>query len=600
MKLMKKISFQVIIVLLLLLIVICGAVIVSTINYRNEKDRMKKTMEEKINSAYLILLSVIENEKEAFEESLTVLTHVDEFIEIFYKKDRESLLKASKPLFDQIKQKFGITHFYFIEPSGSVFLRVHKPEQHSDIINRVTYKEARETGNMAVGIEMGRNFFSLRAITPIQHNGNFIGYLELGKETDHFFPKVKNLTQADLSLFLSDEFIRKKGVEIKGETVKNFKLLESTDRKTSPDIASEIDLNAGLSSSLYFEIETTKGHFIVSLSPFRDAAEEVVGVLMIHYDFTEFISQSVSSLWKNIGIICGIFLSIFLFFASALKIILKERITKPIIAIINGLLIASEQAASSSEQISASGQAVAYETSEQAKSLEKIFLSGEKMTSVTRHNADNASQADVLMNNMLKLAEYTHHSMDRLNMSMDDISKASSDTAKIIKTIDEIAFQTNLLALNASIEAARVGEVGAGFSVVAGEVRNLAMRVADAAENTSGMIDGTLQKIRIGSEIVRKANESFDEVSDSAKRVRELIGEIASDSRQQADDIKEITENLAGIEAGVQTTAANAEESASASAQMEEQSLQVMEYVEKLAEIIGIRQKTKRVEQGEQ
>jgi methyl-accepting chemotaxis protein len=436
-------------------------------------------------------------------------------------------------------------------------------------------------------------------ITPIQYNGSLLGYLELGKETDHLFPKVRNLTQADLSLFLSDEFIRKKAVEIKGETVQNFKLLESTASKTASDIASQIDLNSGLNSSPYFEIETTEGHFIVGLSPFRDAADDVAGVLMIHYDFTDFIAQSVNSLWKNIGIICGIFLSVFLVFALALKIILKERITKPIISVINGLLIASEQAASMSEQISASGQTVAYETSEQAKGLEKIFLSGEKMASVTRHHADNASQADSLMNTMIGSVEQADLSMNELSISMNEISKASKDTAKIIRTIDEIAFQTNLLALNAAIEAARAGEIGAGFSVVAGEVRNLAMRVTDAAKSTSGMIEDTLQKIGIGSDIVRQTKESFDEVSDSAQQVRELIREIASDSRQQADGIKEITETLAEMESGVQTTAANAEESASASAQMEDQSLQVMKYVENLAAIIGIRQKTTRVEKGE-
>jgi len=173
-----------------------------------------------------------------------------------------------------------------------------------------------------------------------------------------------------------------------------------------------------------------------------------------------------------------------------------------------------------------------------------------------------------------------------VNVSMEEISKASYDTAQIVKTIDEIAFQTNMLALNAAIEAARAGESGAGFSVVAGEVRHLAMRVLNAAKHTAEMIDGTMQKISMGSETAQRANTSFEQVGDSIRKVRELIKEIASASQNQADEIENVHKNLAGIEADVRTTASNAEEFAEVSVQMNERAAQVMEHVENLAMII--------------
>jgi len=145
------------------------------------------------------------------------------------------------------------------------------------------------------------------------------------------------------------------------------------------------------------------------------------------------------------------------------------------------------------------------------------------MSSMTRQNADHAHQADTLMNQANQVVDKANESMKQLTTAMADISKAGEETSKIIKTIDEIAFQTNLLALNAAVEAARAGEAGVGFAVVADEVRNLAMRAADAAKNTSDLIEQTVKKINNGNDIVNDTGEAFGEVADSAVRVGELV-----------------------------------------------------------------------------
>jgi methyl-accepting chemotaxis protein len=170
---------------------------------------------------------------------------------------------------------------------------------------------------------------------------------------------------------------------------------------------------------------------------------------------------------------------------------------------------------------------------------------------------------------------------------MKEITTASEETSKIIKTIDEIAFQTNLLALNAAVEAARAGEAGAGFAVVAEEVRNLAMRAADAAKNTSGLIEGTVKKIKDGSDLVLKANEAFSEVSISTSKVGELVGEIAAASQEQAQGIDQINKAVTEMDKVTQQTAANAEESASASEEMNAQAEQMKQISVTLVNIIG-------------
>ncbi|MCP4646444.1 MAG: methyl-accepting chemotaxis protein, partial [bacterium] len=147
-----------------------------------------------------------------------------------------------------------------------------------------------------------------------------------------------------------------------------------------------------------------------------------------------------------------------------------------------------------------------------------------------------------------------------LTKSMEEISKASEETSKIVKTIDEIAFQTNLLALNAAVEAARAGEAGAGFAVVADEVRNLAMRAAAAAKDTSALIEGTVKKVGDGATLVEKTNEAFKEVTDSSAKVGALVAEISSASKEQADGISQVTTAVSEMDTVVQQNAAGSEE----------------------------------------
>jgi methyl-accepting chemotaxis protein len=194
------------------------------------------------------------------------------------------------------------------------------------------------------------------------------------------------------------------------------------------------------------------------------------------------------------------------------------------------------------------------------------------------------------------VVDEANQAMKELTQSMQEITLASEETGKIIKTIDEIAFQTNLLALNAAVEAARAGEAGAGFAVVADEVRNLAMRAAEAAKNTSSLIESTVKKIKNGSGIVEKTNQAFQRVAQGSKKATELVGEIAAASNEQAQGIGQINKAISEMDRVVQQNSASAEESASAAEELNAQAEQMKGYVEELVTLIGGTSQEQRVQ----
>jgi methyl-accepting chemotaxis protein len=247
---------------------------------------------------------------------------------------------------------------------------------------------------------------------------------------------------------------------------------------------------------------------------------------------------------------------------------MSRSIARPVNRFVQDLYEGADQVAGASQQVSAASQTLAEGASEQAAAIEETSSSMEEMSSMTRQNADNARQANTLMSETSRVVDEANQAMGELNRSMKDISKASEETAKIIKTIDEIAFQTNLLALNAAVEAARAGEAGAGFAVVADEVRNLAMRAAEAAKNTAVLIEESVKKIKSGTGIVDRTNQAFGKVNSEAKKIEHLVGEIAAASQEQAQGIEQTNKAISEMNKIVQSNAASAEESASASEEM--------------------------------
>jgi methyl-accepting chemotaxis protein len=247
----------------------------------------------------------------------------------------------------------------------------------------------------------------------------------------------------------------------------------------------------------------------------------------------------------------------------------------------------AEQIASVSSQVSSASQSLAEGSSAQASSLEETSSSLEELSAMTRQNAESTLNANDLMADTQITTRTANDSMDKLEDGMAEISKASDEMSKIIKTIDEIAFQTNLLALNAAVEAARAGEAGAGFAVVADEVRRLAMRSAQAAKDTTSLIENTNHKISAGAQLMRKTNDDFDVVEESIHKVSNIIKEISVASREQTEGIAQVNTAVTQIDSVTQQNAATAEESASSAKEMYAQAEEMKSAAQQLKRLVG-------------
>ena len=266
--------------------------------------------------------------------------------------------------------------------------------------------------------------------------------------------------------------------------------------------------------------------------------------------------------------------------------IITSSIVKVLTGTASALSEGSDQVASASGQISSASQSLAEGASEQAASLEETSASLEEIASMTKRNAENALSAKDLSSETRHAAETGSTNMQEMNHAMADIQSASSNIAKIIKTIDEIAFQTNILALNAAVEAARAGEAGAGFAVVADEVRNLAQRSAQAAKETAEKIEDSIAKSANGVAISGKVTESLKQIVTKARQVDELVAEIATASREQSQGIDQVNTAVTQMDKVTQTNAAAAEESASASEELTAQAATLRELVTDLQNLV--------------
>jgi len=290
------------------------------------------------------------------------------------------------------------------------------------------------------------------------------------------------------------------------------------------------------------------------------------------------VSQALTAAFVGLGLM--------LLVGLACAGLITRSITNSIKKTIGDLMDGAGQVDNNAATLAESSRSLSRGAAENAASLTEISSSLEELQAMTSSNSENAAEANSLMTKSRQAAHNAEESMVSLSAAMEEISGYGGEIGKIIKTIDEIAFQTNLLALNAAVEAARAGEAGAGFAVVAEEVRNLAGRSAEAAQSTAALIDSTIKSIGSGSELLKNTEENFSSMLSGLGKVAELVSDVASASQEQTSGLKSIESAMHEMDTVTQETSSAADESAAAGQSLADQSTKLLETVDELSEMV--------------
>jgi methyl-accepting chemotaxis protein len=335
--------------------------------------------------------------------------------------------------------------------------------------------------------------------------------------------------------------------------------------------------NRQLVRALEHEIEREEREMRVA---FRQVVEEVKAQALHEVALSKQAAETAEDLVLSLGIISLLVGSIF-------TILLTRSLMRVLSGVTDELRAGTLNTSAAAGQVSAASQTLASGASEQAASLEETSASLEEISSMTKRNAENASQAKDLASQTRAAADAGAGDMKALAAAMDAIKASSGEIAKIVKTIDEIAFQTNILALNAAVEAARAGEAGAGFAVVAEEVRSLAQRSAQAAKETAAKIEESVTRSERGVNISAKVGQSLEQILDRARKVDALVAQIATASDEQSQGVGQVNTAVTQMDKVTQSNASSAEESAAAAEELSAQSVELDRLVGELCVLIG-------------
>jgi methyl-accepting chemotaxis protein len=285
----------------------------------------------------------------------------------------------------------------------------------------------------------------------------------------------------------------------------------------------------------------------------------------------------------------GVFLATLAVAGVIVHLTIRRAITGPVVRVIGGVREAADESAETAAQLTASGLEVSDSAREQAACIQQTSASLDEISSTTRQNADRAGEADRLMQEARHTGDRAAQSMQDLSSSMGAISKSSNQVAAVLKTIDQIAFHTNILALNAAVEAARAGEAGAGFSIVADQVRSLAQRTAEAARNSGAILEQTVRDVSQGVQLVGQAHLAFQEVSAKIASGTRIVSHIAASSAEQALGIAAIGHAINRIESLTQRNVSNAARTSDGASAMTSQVERTRKYLDDLVAVVGMR-----------
>ncbi len=505
---------------------------------------------------------------------------------------REKLRKDLKPVLSGYKAVLGEpmqVHFHL--KNGRSFVRLwreHQIKKNGEWVDisddiapfRPMVTSVARSQKSVSGIEVGQGGFAVRGVMPIVQNGTFLGSVEMLSDYDKIIASALDSTQ-EVMLCMDKSLLSIAGAlqDTSKYPIIGDQFVVASGKSTS-DIASRMPADLLRRGFEKMAIAYNSSPVFAAF-PVRDFRNESVGVIAFTVDSKQIDSSIVSI--RRASLILSVAMIILILFILSISM---NKTVNALTSVAEQLMKSANFFKQKSDQLSESSQLLAQGVSEQATSLEEVSINIEELSAMTQQNATNSQEANALGKMADNDGKQCITIVKNMAITMEEIQSSSDKSAQIIKTIDEIAMQTNLLALNAAIEAARAGESGRGFAVVAEEVRNLALRSAEAAKSTSVLIDSMQSSSHYGVKVASEVESAISGIADTVSKMSQLLSEVSEGSAQQASGLELISATVHQLEEVTQSTAVTSEETATSGEDLNNQAHVLAHIVDQLSVMV--------------
>jgi methyl-accepting chemotaxis protein len=477
-------------------------------SHRNQQSQLRESLKEMARTENSLFGSILAADAEGLARAHAGLTRLDSLLAPFAARNREALLAAAAPLFAELKKSNNITHMYFIDPDGTVFLRVHKPEQSGDLLKRATYKAAAQTGAVASGLEMGKNFFSLRSVHPVSYQGVFLGYLEIAEEIDHVFAQMKGINGDDVAVFLADDYLGKIGAEVKNEKAGAFTLLDATDRKAALGLAGLAGegLQQGLAGFEVRIVDLAGRKYAVASGPLKDAFGATAGVIFSHREITPLFA----AMWQ--GVLTSLLLFAAILLGAALLLFLSLRPSLALFQAVKGHILNVTTHWDLTRRL-------------EVERRDEIGELGNDFNLMTGKLAEIVAGVNALSSELGRVAA------DIRRVSGEVLGSAETQAQNVASTVSAVA------EIDASVRevAESVDSLAASAGQTSSSIAEMAASIEESAINTdklSGSVEEVTSSIAEMAVSVRQVGENVQQLMQAAGTAASSVSQMDATTRQ--------------------------------------------------------------------
>lgn len=554
--------------------------------YERQKHQMQEGLKDQALKDGRLFEAILRGDAEGLARAHAGLDRLELLLAPFAAGNKSALLAAAQPVFNEIRQGNNITHMYFIQPDGKVLLRVHKPEQDGDILKRETFLKAQSTRQTASGLEMGKNFFSLRSVRPVSYQGRAIGFIEVAEEIDHVFQQMKQITGDEVSVFLTDSFLKSKNTELQSEQVGSFRILYPTQKEVALGLAAQVvsEMQDGLKEARLKIISYKGGRYLVAIGPLRDASGGTVGVLFSHKEIT----PQFASMWRGVAAQIGIFILIILAAASLLYLSLRKSLTlfnmlrEHIVSVTTSWDLTRRVEIDTRDEIGALAADFNAMTGKLSEMVQQVHHSSGELARVS---ANLVQVSGTVMGGVEQQSVSVHETssaMTQITYSIKGVAEAveglSQSATESSSSVLEMASSVEEVALNAEALARSVAEVGSAIGQMTASISDVGLYadllMAEASANSSSIMemDSSIKEVEKNalntvniSEAVKKDAMVGKSAVDSTilginaiKASSAITSEVIANLSQRAGDIGTILSVIDDVAAQTNLLALNA------------------------------------------